>query len=1100
MSSSPEPQQAPAHPQLSQPADPSSCIKVLVATDNHIGYAEKDPVRGRDSINTFREILDLAVANDVDMLLLAGDLFHENRPSRTALYQTISALRERCLGDRPVSLELVSDAGVGIARDATWPGVNYEDYNINVSLPVFSIHGNHDDPQGVGAEGALCALDLLSASGVINYFGRMELPGQATDDAAALEDGLKVKPVLLQKGDTKLALYGMGNIRDDRFVFELTNRRINLYRPAEDPEDWFNIVLVHQNRVPHGPNNSVPETAFGEEANVIIWGHEHDCVDQARPVPVTGRPYYISQPGSSVATSLAKGEAIPKHVGLLRIQGKEFDFEPIRLRSVRPFVFDEVSLSDHHEAQTDDRKKLNTKVAVNKYLKAKVNELIDRANKEWDDLNPDKDEDERLLPLIRLRVDYSHGPNGDGHFEVGNPQRFGQDFIDRVANPRDVVQFHRKAATRKQKVSINEPELADLADALADADAGESAALAKVTVSSLVHDYLDAQNLNVLSESLIQNAVEEFVGKGDKDAVGNWVKKLLKDTRNEIIKKGYEPSKDGPEHDDLEAEMAAAKKRAEEKYGAKNKGKGRAAADEEDESEEDEDEFSSGPRSKIKSKGKAVGKGKGKACEPDSMNDDSDASMASSTVGKGKKKAAPKKAIAKKAPAKGKGKNLFNNSDDDEEESEEEAPKKKVPAKKAPVKKTVASSSSTRKTPARSSASTTKKKPQETITLTDSESDDSSAEEAASSRKRKRIFPFRFHLWGSAYTPSGAPTENSEAASTGTHGVAAMKHQPAEFQGPFGIDFLSHLRPFVFAFFTSICSPCWAYLVLPYGVNMASHIASKHMRLGWAKLKLVGDPAKEAPQTSTPASLVNAAVLAEIGRREIVEHDDEFRTGNGEGFVLKGTTVPILVQHVGRAIEDRSSYTDPETQQLIRVNNLRAIRFPLQKLVKPFGEAFILALDQTIILYTYFNHWLEMTVKGTPEARVAMFYLATFATADLELREVYPYAPERWLFAPGRLTHFFKTLPEGKTGGILSQKHWKYMSMVAPGSFLQASAVNQAKWDVAQPRLDAQDMLDPDDMEVDMDALAAHYMRAYTHIIGLLEVIIFPFSGFLRPC
>ena len=42
----------------------------------------------------------------------------------------------------------------------------------------------------------------------------------------------------------------------------------------------------------------------------------------------------------------------------------------------------------------------------------------------------------------------------------------------------------------------------------------------KITVSALVHDYLEAQNLNVLSESLIQNAVEEFVGKGDKDAVG----------------------------------------------------------------------------------------------------------------------------------------------------------------------------------------------------------------------------------------------------------------------------------------------------------------------------------------------------------------------------------------------------------------------------------------------------------------------------------------------------------------------------------------------------------------------------------------------------
>ena len=28
--------------------------------------------------------------------------------------------------------------------------MNYEDPNYNVSIPVFTIHGNHDDPAGVG--------------------------------------------------------------------------------------------------------------------------------------------------------------------------------------------------------------------------------------------------------------------------------------------------------------------------------------------------------------------------------------------------------------------------------------------------------------------------------------------------------------------------------------------------------------------------------------------------------------------------------------------------------------------------------------------------------------------------------------------------------------------------------------------------------------------------------------------------------------------------------------------------------------------------------------------------------------------------------------
>ena len=46
---------------------PEDTFRILVATDNHIGYNERDPVRGQDSINTFREILQLAVKNDVSV-------------------------------------------------------------------------------------------------------------------------------------------------------------------------------------------------------------------------------------------------------------------------------------------------------------------------------------------------------------------------------------------------------------------------------------------------------------------------------------------------------------------------------------------------------------------------------------------------------------------------------------------------------------------------------------------------------------------------------------------------------------------------------------------------------------------------------------------------------------------------------------------------------------------------------------------------------------------------------------------------------------------------------------------------------------------------
>jgi double-strand break repair protein MRE11 len=47
---------------------PDDTIKIMLATDNHIGYLERDPVRGHDAINTFEEILQLASKHDVGLL------------------------------------------------------------------------------------------------------------------------------------------------------------------------------------------------------------------------------------------------------------------------------------------------------------------------------------------------------------------------------------------------------------------------------------------------------------------------------------------------------------------------------------------------------------------------------------------------------------------------------------------------------------------------------------------------------------------------------------------------------------------------------------------------------------------------------------------------------------------------------------------------------------------------------------------------------------------------------------------------------------------------------------------------------------------------
>ena len=220
-------------------------LKILISSDTHLGYAERDPVRGNDSYDTFDEVFRLANEHSVDMVLLAGDLFHDNKPSRRALQRCMEIMRDHCLGNRPVNLEVVSDQRTNFhskyhsvnfearaprvrprtcarARRRLWVGGYWrgwteahgswcapnpteahqprapdatpgtrsclwraQDPNYNIQLPVFSIHGNHDDPAG---DGGLAALDLMSTANLINYFGR-----------ADNFERISLTPVLIQK-------------------------------------------------------------------------------------------------------------------------------------------------------------------------------------------------------------------------------------------------------------------------------------------------------------------------------------------------------------------------------------------------------------------------------------------------------------------------------------------------------------------------------------------------------------------------------------------------------------------------------------------------------------------------------------------------------------------------------------------------------------------------------------------------------------------------------------------------------------------------------------------------------------------------------------
>ncbi|MFD1512286.1 DNA double-strand break repair protein Mre11 [Halomarina rubra] len=92
--------------------------RVIHTGDTHIGYQQYHrPERRQDFLDAFRRVLDDAVADDVDAVVHAGDLFHDRRPDLQDILGTLDALRTLAAADVPF-LAVVGNHEA--KRDAQW--------------------------------------------------------------------------------------------------------------------------------------------------------------------------------------------------------------------------------------------------------------------------------------------------------------------------------------------------------------------------------------------------------------------------------------------------------------------------------------------------------------------------------------------------------------------------------------------------------------------------------------------------------------------------------------------------------------------------------------------------------------------------------------------------------------------------------------------------------------------------------------------------------------------------------------------------------------------------------------------------------------------
>jgi len=288
-------------------------------------------------------------------------------------------------GEREITFELTNNM-----EDKSFIPNYINSDSHKVDLPIFCIHGNHDYLLPVNDESIH---KLFSVSRKINYFGKQKIENNR----------LKFRPLCFRKGQLGIALYGLGHINDSYLRRILQHKHYDIIDPPDlDELNYIRILILHQNRFKgfnKGVNdkNSIEESQIPSKFDLVIWGHEHDCHTSIKSYSETR----VYQPGSSISTSLTKGESIPKEIGIICWDGKQLFMEKsILLKSQRYMEFEDIEydlLMNRVNQIVDERRDVTVQQGVVLHFMSRFQELEKRY------LDSPLFE-VRKLPLVRFRI------------------------------------------------------------------------------------------------------------------------------------------------------------------------------------------------------------------------------------------------------------------------------------------------------------------------------------------------------------------------------------------------------------------------------------------------------------------------------------------------------------------------------------------------------------------------------------------------------------------------------------------------------------------------------------------------------------------------
>jgi DNA repair exonuclease SbcCD nuclease subunit len=235
-------------------------MRIAILSDLHLGFSWGSE-RQEDAFDSFREFMERCI--DVDVILIAGDIFDNRNPNTEVFTRAEEILLNRFFVSNPVQLR------EGIGKEINNPLAS-------VGIPVVAVHGNHE----------------RRAKGLLN-------PVQALEKAGFLIH-LHCNGIVFEKEGERVAVQGMSAVPD---LYAKT--ALEQFSPKPVP-GAYNIFMLHQILSIFKFPNSIEIEALPRGFDLYVCGDIHE----SKKSFYDGKP--LLMPGSSVVTQLNEDSLKPR--------------------------------------------------------------------------------------------------------------------------------------------------------------------------------------------------------------------------------------------------------------------------------------------------------------------------------------------------------------------------------------------------------------------------------------------------------------------------------------------------------------------------------------------------------------------------------------------------------------------------------------------------------------------------------------------------------------------------------------------------------------------------------------------------------------------